>query len=185
MKSQLATWETAWRGHEKFATWLVKHMNLYLGGTIVDLGVGQGFSTFVFALASKGIVYGIDSFTSLATLARLRKHRDEMHVDNLSFLHGDINSFGKIWTFPIDILHIDATHDYDAVKRDFEQWRPHVKDEGVILMHDTISYLKHAGKFFDEIEGYYKFNIEKSEGLGVLSKSRKLIEECKEHARVD
>ena len=182
MESQLATWETSWRGHEKFATWLVKHMR---PPVIVDLGVGQGFSTFVFALASKETVYGIDWFESLATLARLRKHRAEMHLDNLVFLQGDITSFGEIWKIPIDILHIDATHNRDAVKRDFEQWASYVTFDGVILMHDTISYLHHVGKFFDEIEGYHKFNIEKSEGLGVLSHSKKLIEDCKHYAQVD
>ncbi len=182
MESQLAKWETTWRGHEKFATWLVEHMN---PSVIVDLGVGQGFSSFVFALPRIGKVYGIDWFESLATLASLRVHREEMHLDNLVFLQGDITSFGKIWNWPIDILHIDATHNYDAVKRDFEWWRYFVKDGGVILLHDTISYVHDVGKFFDEIEVYHKFNIEKSEGLGVLSKSKKLIEECKEYAQVD
>ena len=93
---------------------------------------------------------------------------------------GDFREFVKRWPRDIDILHIDGTHDYDAVKRDFEQWSPLVKKGGAILMHDTCSYREHVGKLFDEIEGYHKHNFEHAMGLGVLTKDKKLAAAIKE-----
>ena len=54
---KLASIPTAWGGHKNFATWLVSRLKAQ---TIVDLGVDFGYSTFCFALACSGQVYGID-----------------------------------------------------------------------------------------------------------------------------
>jgi predicted O-methyltransferase YrrM len=176
----LDRWETAWAGHGAFATWLVEHVE---PDVVVDLGVGQGYSSFAFALAGDADVYGIDHFKSMATYESLMAHKEAMGLDNLHLLQGDFSSFAKVWEKPIDILHIDGTHDYDSVKKDFEEWSPLVKYRGVILMHDTVSYLHHVGKFFDEVEGWHKINFLESEGLGVLTHSRELYEDCLDHRK--
>lgn len=36
----------------------------------------------------------------------------------------------------IDLLFIDATHTYDAVRADIEQWCPHLKDDAVVVFDD-------------------------------------------------
>jgi hypothetical protein len=41
------------------------------------------------------------------------------------------------WSEPIDLLFIDANHEYAAVLRDFEDWSPFVKQGGVIAFHDV------------------------------------------------
>jgi len=41
------------------------------------------------------------------------------------------------WRQPIDLLFIDANHEYPAVLRDFEDWSPFVKHGGVIAFHDV------------------------------------------------
>lgn len=41
------------------------------------------------------------------------------------------------WTLPIDLLFIDANHEYPAVLRDFNDWSPFVKNGGVIAFHDV------------------------------------------------
>lgn len=37
---------------------------------------------------------------------------------------------------PVGLLFIDAEHTYDAVRRDFRAWLPHVALDGVICFHD-------------------------------------------------
>jgi predicted O-methyltransferase YrrM len=43
----------------------------------------------------------------------------------------------RTWTAPIDLLFIDANHEYDAVHRDFKQWAPFVRVGGVVALHDA------------------------------------------------
>ena len=41
------------------------------------------------------------------------------------------------WTLPIDLLFIDANHEYESVLRDFEQWEPFVRTGGTVALHDV------------------------------------------------
>jgi len=43
----------------------------------------------------------------------------------------------RTWTTPIDVLFIDASHEYPAVLRDFETWLEFLKQDGVIAFHDA------------------------------------------------
>jgi MMP 1-O-methyltransferase len=43
----------------------------------------------------------------------------------------------RTWTRPIDVLFIDASHEYPAVLRDFETWVEFLKQGGVIAFHDA------------------------------------------------
>lgn len=45
----------------------------------------------------------------------------------------------RTWTTPIDLLFIDANHEYEAVRRDFEQWTPFLGVGGVVALHDVSS----------------------------------------------
>lgn len=53
-------------------------------------------------------------------------------------LHDDYSyNVAKTWSEPIDMIFIDGDHNYDAVKKDFENWFPFVKKDGFILFHDS------------------------------------------------
>jgi hypothetical protein len=41
------------------------------------------------------------------------------------------------WTRPIDFLFIDADHSYEAVRRDWDDWTPHIPVSGVVALHDA------------------------------------------------
>jgi hypothetical protein len=43
----------------------------------------------------------------------------------------------RTWTDPIDLLFIDANHEYESVRRDFEQWTPFVRVGGIVALHDV------------------------------------------------
>ena len=103
-----------------------------------------------------------------------------MKLGNVSLIQCDFSAAARAFIGKIDILHIDGTHNYEAVKRDFEEWKKFVVPAGVILMHDTISYLHHVGKFFEEIDGWFKLERVESEGLGILTRSEELHKNIKE-----
>jgi predicted O-methyltransferase YrrM len=181
---------TAWLGHRNFAEWLVKFLNPKV---IVDLGVDYGFSTFSFAIPRIGHVYGVDNFVGDDFVDRnfgdekynfVSMKREKLHLqDNITLIKGDFNEVSETWNKKIDILHIDGSHHYEDVKKDFETWSKFVSDNGIILMHDTV--VEHyegkeygVKKFFDELD-MPKFTFTHSFGLGVVSKNEKLIEQIK------
>jgi hypothetical protein len=175
---------SAWKGHRKFAEWLVNFLNPL---TIVDLGVDYGYSTFVFqnSLREKkqGTVYGIDLFFgdestgNRDTFKQVTSTIQEKSLDRIEIIRGDFNCIAKLWTKPIQILHIDGSHLYENVKENFYAWSPFVVDTGIILFHDTAveSPLFGVKKFFDEIKGGYKLNFPHSSGLGVYTKNEELF----------
>jgi predicted O-methyltransferase YrrM len=176
---------TAWRGHEFFATWLVKKMK---PTTIVDLGVDYGFSTFSWGLPRIGNVYGIDSFEGdfktgfRNTYDSVNYMRQNLGLeDNVHIIKGKFDQISESWDNPIDILHIDGSPEYLNVKNDFDNWYRHVKDDGIVLFHDTCIYNNNFGvwKFFNELP-LPKLNFTHSAGLGIATKNMELLGEIYE-----
>ena len=174
-----AAGEFTWRDHRLFADWLIRRTE---PETVVDLGVDYGYSTFCFALPEIGHVYGIDSFEGdehagvKETYDFVLKKKDELELDNITFIKGYFDDVVKTWEKPIDILHIDGLHTYEAAKNDFEKWSPLLKENGVILMHDTMVERFGVKDFFEEID-LPKTNFKHCNGLGVISKNSNLINE--------
>ncbi len=187
---------TAWSGHRNFAEWLVKFLNPKV---IVDLGVDYGFSTFSFAIPRIGHVYGIDNFigddfvgedTERYKYDFVSMKREKLHLqDTITFIEGTFDEVAETWDKKIDILHIDGSHHYEDVKKDFETWSKFVSDDGVVLMHDTCveNFLGNeygVKKFFDELD-MPKFTFTHSFGLGVVSKNPAIINEIKNNLGIE
>ena len=168
---------SAWKGHRKFAQFLVEKI---IPETIVELGVDYGYSTFVFANAlkdQKGIIYGIDLFEGDIHAGNRNTHQfvlDKIEKQNLTqikIIVGDFKEVSLNWNLPINILHIDGLHTYEAVKSDYENWSKFVKEDGIILFHDVTSF-KDIAQFFKEVEGnWHKLYFTHSAGLGILTKN--------------
>jgi hypothetical protein len=160
---------SAWKGHEHFARWLVQQMRPQI---IVELGCDYGFSTIALAQPGVGTVYGIDRFVGPPERNAFESCRANIAasgVTNIELIKADFRSLAASWSMPIDLLHIDGNHTYDEVRLDFTQWSTHVRDGGVILLHDTRSFPRDVGRFFKEIT-WPKFEFEHANGLGVVLK---------------
>ena len=174
---------TAWKGHFEFAMWLT---NKYNPQVTVDLGVDYGHSTFALAYQNKGKVYGIDSFegdefTGYSNTYDIVKNTykqlvEQKVLDDNIIIKGFFNDIYDIFGKKIDILHIDGTHSYEDVKNDFEKWSTKISDNGIILIHDVVSYIDTVGKLFSEIT-LPKTMMIHSAGLGVVSKNQQIIDE--------
>ncbi len=86
------------------------------------------------------------------------------------------------WVFPpesIDLLHIDGSHRYKDIKRDFEDWYGKVAPDGTILIHDIETRqngrLLGTGLYWCDITEQYPNTLEIpcSCGLGIVLKSDK------------
>jgi len=170
---------SAWTGHRDFAIWLVERVHPEV---TVDLGVDYGYSLFSFAMPEIGTVYGIDSFQGDAhagertdTYEYVTQFQREHEFANVKLVRGWFSDIAQIWRDPIDILHIDGLHTYEAVEQDWNNWSPLVRDNGVILLHDVCSY-PDVTEFFNKIT-WPKMHFTHSHGLGVVSKNAKLMDE--------
>jgi len=127
----------------------------------VELGSWQGKSSIMIAggLAGKpgARLYCVDPFGAdenpeyqriyyepiLTTMDRSLEAAFSSHVQQsgLSSVAQAVPGYSfevvRTWTAPIDLLFIDANHEYEAVHRDFIQWTPFVKPGGVVALHDA------------------------------------------------
>jgi hypothetical protein len=56
---------------------------------------------------------------------------------NFNFINDYSYNVVKTWPYPFDYLFIDASHLYEEVKRDFEEWLPLMKRNGIVSLHDS------------------------------------------------
>lgn len=115
-------------------------------GTYLEIGGGFGGSVICAYLASQVAGTEID-FTSIDPFFRGNNPNEnwtkEDFIQNTSFIpHLTLiysisdEAKDKIRDSSIDLLFVDGSHGYEQVKRDFENYWPKVKKEGVLLGHD-------------------------------------------------
>ena len=176
-------WNYPPKSHREFVEWLINRIKPEV---TVELGVDYGYSSFLMALCQNNPVYGIDCFDVSVHGPRedddyqfVMSVKEKLGLDNLEIIKGYFDDVAKTWDKEIDLLHIDGLHDYENCKNDCDTWAPLVKEDGVILFHDTVSNPDGAGLFFSQLE-VPKVNFTNSFGLGVASNNVDLIEEIKQ-----
>lgn len=120
---------------------------------IVEIGCAYGASTAVLLLnkPSQATLTSIDPFVPDSEGAFIASY--EKCSQNIKRILSDLKKFYiyqtwnllkdfsynvvEKWDQKIDLLFIDGNHQYDAVKKDFDQWLPHIKKSGYIIIHDS------------------------------------------------
>jgi len=64
---------------------------------------------------------------------------------------GDFYEVRKFFNMPIDALFIDGLHEYENVKKDFEEWSPLIKVGGFVLFHDVHNGFPGIQRFVGDI----------------------------------
>ena len=170
-----------WVGHIPFAFWLVKVLR---PRQLVELGThrGNSYCAMCQSLAAFGIdarAHAVDTWQGDVHMAfesglldELRAHHDPRYAAFSDLMQMSFDEARSAFLDgSIDLLHIDGTHTYDAVRHDLETWLPKMSDRGVILFHDTIVRDSGFGvwRLWDElILRYPSFSFHHSFGLGVL-----------------
>lgn len=123
-------------------------------GVIVELGGEYGRSAAEFAWATQGFDYQIITIDQFPTnhpvvgdlLATYTRHLKAAGLfDRVITYRSDSSAFApRMQDASLDILLIDAAHDYNGVKRDIEAWWSKVKPGGVIIFHDYAN--EHGGQ---------------------------------------
>ena len=138
---------TAWRlksGHSDLIVWLASSMRGLDAngvpsmkepiGTYVELGLRKG-RTFNEVIPHVKRAVGVDIHLNVK-VARAK---------NVELYEMSTAEFAKIWNDPIDLLFIDACHEYPAVTFDFDMFAPFVRPHlGVVVLHDTYPWRAYA-----------------------------------------
>ena len=188
-----------WAGHRNFAYDYVANMR---PATIVELGTHYGTSFFAFLQAiedghsPKTALYGVDLWGEVEGNDWTKKEYEidiyEIFLKTLETYKTEAKPIRKIFDDAltdfkdqsIDLLHIDGTHTYEAVKNDYEKWSPKVKEDGIILFHDIseTSFLHEnaSPQFWNELKAsHYTLEFDHCYGLGILCKSPAIYEKLK------
>lgn len=185
----------AWAGHIFFSYDLVRNLQPQ---TIAELGTYKGTSLYSYSQAIKDAkldtkVFAVDSwegddqtgFYGEEIYNHVQKMKSEyypnVNVELMKMYFDD--ALSKFEDKSIDLLHIDGLHTYAAVKHDYDTWAPKVKDNGIIMFHDTmVTELEIFGKtekygvgeLWEELKAANPdatyINFEHNFGLGVMFK---------------
>jgi predicted HAD superfamily hydrolase len=173
----------AWCGHLPFAAWLTRTLAPKL---FVELGTHSGNSYFAFcqAVREAGLstrCYAVDTWRGDEYAGRYGDDVfEQVHAHNRAHYAGFSNllrmtfdeALGYFADGSIDLLHIDGLHTYEAVKHDFDSWRPKLAPGAVVLFHDTAVREHGFGvwKLWEELQARYAGHLEfsHSHGLGVV-----------------
>ncbi len=182
--------ESAWFGHVPFAHWVVAACRPRL---LVELGThnGASYAAFCEALARfspDSRAYAVDTWQGDDHAGHygdevywnLRRFHDERFAGFSELLRCTFEEALPYFAdASVDLLHIDGFHTYEAVRGDFEAWRPKLSDRAVVLFHDTNMRERGFGvwRLWEELlERHPGFEFLHGHGLGVLAYGRRVPE---------
>ncbi|MCX6751897.1 MAG: glycosyltransferase [Candidatus Nomurabacteria bacterium] len=183
-----------WVGHKYFAYDLIENIKPEI---VVELGTHYGTSFWSFSQAVKDQnldtkLYAIDTwegekhsgFYGEEVFETVKKIKEDFYCNlKINLIRKRFNNaLVEFKDNSIDILHIDGLHTYEAVKNDFQNWLPKIKQNGIILFHDVKVAENDFGvyKFWNELKvKYITVEFYQSFGLGILFLDKKLGKELK------
>ena len=129
---------------------LIIELGSFYGRSTVSLCLGsvEGNNSKIIAIDPH---IGIDSYASSDSYGELVHNLERFGLENnVSILREESLKAASIHSRKnIGLIFIDALHDYENVKADFNSWEKQVVDEGYILFHDAM--LSGVNKFLIEI----------------------------------
>ena len=191
--------QSHWAEHVPFAMWIISVLR---PRSFVELGTFRGMSYCGFCQSIKRLGLPTRAFAvntwqgdphngviGPEILEELRGHHDPRYGTFSSLLEMTFDEAAQRFeNGEIDLLHIDGYHTYEAVRHDYETWRPKLSDRGVIIFHDVVEHMRDFGvwRFWDETRTQYpSFEFHHQHGLGVLAIGHDLPREIKELTSID
>jgi hypothetical protein len=152
-------------------------------GCIVEIGSWRGMSTIALARGARVPVYAIEPHEHFVGVLGGVFGPDDRRAFFENLLEAGVveqvrlvNLSSEVvtpgWQLPVGLLWIDGDHRYEAVKRDFTCWEPHLR--GKVAFHDAIQETLGPFQLIEELlsDGYEL--VEHVQGTKVLRRSASL-----------
>jgi hypothetical protein len=149
-------------------------------GCIVEIGSYRGMSTIALARGARVPVYAIEPHEEFVGVLGGRFGPDDRRaffenlltagvVEQVRLVNLSSEVISPGWQLPVGLLWIDGDHRYEAVRRDFDCWAPHLR--GKVAFHDAIQPTLGPSQLIEELltEGYEL--VEHVQGTKVLRRS--------------
>jgi predicted O-methyltransferase YrrM len=171
--------ETAWLGLGSIGYELVAH---FKPKCVVELGSYGGFSTASLALALKkhvqgGKLFAVDTwagdfhagFYSESVFSQFQTFRSELELTEvIEPMRMTFEEAAGLIKGPVDMLHIDGWHTFQAVKRDLALFKPVLSSPATVIFHDVNTHFLGMRLFWLQLALRHKTAlIPYSHGLGV------------------
>ncbi len=177
-----------WHEHIPFGMFLVSVLRPRV---LVELGTHYGDSYCAFCQTVQKfelgtLCYAVDNWEGdihygqygPEVYEELRAYHDARYSDFSVLVRDDFDEASRHFRAGmIDLIHIDGSHTYEAVKHDFDIWLPKMNDGAVMMFHDTNVVPDEAlgrgnfgvRRFFDEVKtAFPHFEFFHGHGLGLL-----------------
>jgi hypothetical protein len=172
-----------WCGHIPFAHWIV---TVVKPRTLVELGThnGIGYCAFCEAVLRNEFdtrCIAVETWRGKEPTGQcgeevyldFRRFHDKRYSAFSELLHCTFeDALGHIQNASVDLLHMDSSDTYEAVRHHFESWRLKLSDRAVVLFHDTNVREHDFGvwRLWAELRTKYpSFEFLHGHGLGVLA----------------
>jgi hypothetical protein len=149
-----------WVGLKKVTGWLTQEEANFLfnkamemkkvEGVIAEIGTFKGRSAIVMAVGSGQKVYCIDPMLPFKlddghlVDSPLLDFKENLRIrgvaDRVELIQKLSDDAFKEWKLPIKLLFIDGNHNYEYVRRDFDNFVPFVVRGGWVALHDTVDW---------------------------------------------
>ena len=179
---QRLVFPNSWVTHIPFAMYL---MSALKPSIFVELGThtGNSYCGFCQAVAKLNLetkCYAVDTwegdehagFYDSEVFEELSKYHDPRYGSFSRLMKTTFDEAKEYFSdHAISLLHIDGLHTYEAVKHDFENWKPNLSKNAIVIFHDTNVREREFGvwKFWEEIaEIFPHFDFLHGNGLGII-----------------
>ena len=135
-----------------------------IGKKCLEIGSWKGLSSFCIALGAESLkcvdTFCADGAIQSPTYTTLEDFKRNMkRFNHITIFAGTSLEASKIDHEMYDFIFIDAGHEYEDVKQDYNLWWSHLNPKGVMAFHDYTDYYTGTKRFINETFGFPVSNI--------------------------